>query len=84
MILASHDMFKHFGGNPTSVTMIASIHFNPLISNTLVDMYQNIKSETNIVVNELEYGRDGKPIPKVLENIMSLNVASEMSVKLIS
>lgn len=84
MILASHDMFKHFGGNPTSITMIASIYFNPIISNTLVDMYQSIKSETNIVVNELEYGRDGKPIPKVLENIMSLNVASEMSVKLIS
>ena len=27
--LGQHDMFKHLLGNPTSITMIAMIHFNP-------------------------------------------------------
>ena len=40
-MLALHDMFKnHMMGNPASVTMIASIHQNPFIKNTLVDMYR--------------------------------------------
>ena len=45
-------------------------------------MYNNIKSEKEIV-SDLVLGKDNKPIKKIVENIMSLNVASEMSVKLI-
>ena len=74
-------------GNPTSITMIAAIHCNPMIKknegNTLVDMYERIKSEKNIVIEELDYEVGGKVIPRVIENIMSLKVAAEMSVALL-
>lgn len=74
-------------GNPTSITMIAAIHCNPMIKknegNTLVDMYERIKSEKNIVIEELDYDVEGKAIPRVIENIMSLKVAAEMSVTLL-
>ena len=30
-VLAHHDMFKQFSGNPTSITMIAATFNNPLI-----------------------------------------------------
>ena len=82
-MLASHDMFRHMRGNPTSITMMASIHFNPLIQNSLVDMYQSIRSEQNILVEELDCNYGGKVIPRQVENIMSLNVAAEISVKLL-
>ena len=67
--------------------MIAAIHCNPMIKknegNTLVDMYERIKSEKNIVIEELDYDVEGKAIPRVIENIMSLKVAAEMSVTLL-
>jgi len=85
--LAQHDMFKQLLGNPLSITMIAAIHCNPMIKksegSTLVDMYERIKSEKNIVIEELDYDVEGKVIPRVIENIMSLKVAAEMSVKLL-
>lgn len=35
------------------------------------------------MVQEMNFSHDVKVIPRLVENIMSLNVASEMSVKLI-
>ena len=53
--------------------------------NTLVDMYDRIKSEQDIVVEEL--GDDGefdvKAIPRVYKNTMSLKISTEMSVNLL-
>ena len=52
-----------------------------MITDTLVGMYDRIKSETNIVFEELNYdNQDGKAVPRLVENIMSLKVAAEMSV----
>lgn len=46
-------------------------------------MYNNIKSEKNTIVADLDYNEDGKPIP-IVENIMSLRVATELSINLLS
>jgi len=51
--------------------------------NTIVDMYKRIKSEKDIVVDELIDEGDGRAIPKVYKNIMSLQISTEMSVKLL-
>ena len=52
--LACHDMFKQISGNPTSITMIAAMLQNPLIKkenkNSLIDMYDRIKSHKDIVI----------------------------------
>ena len=84
-----HDMFKSLLGNPTSVTMLAAIHLNPLIKkssdNGLIDMYERIKSEKNIVIEQLDHemSRSHMPVTRVMENIISIKVAAEMSVKLL-
>ena len=53
-MLESHDMFNHLLGNPTSITMIAAMLQNPLIKkenkNSLIDMYDRIKSHKDIVI----------------------------------
>ena len=52
-----HDMFKHMRGNPTSITLIAAIHANPLYKkakNELVDMYNRVKDEAGIFVEDLD------------------------------
>ena len=41
-LMQQHDMFKQMRGNPTSITLIAAIHANPMYKkakNELVDMY---------------------------------------------
>ena len=81
--LASHDMFKQLSGNPTSITMIAAIHANPMIKQRLLEMYKLIKSEKNIVVDELGDDGDEQAIPRVYKNTMSLKISTEMSVKLL-
>ena len=88
--LAAHDMFRQLSGNPTSITMIAAIIKNPMIKkaekNTLIDMYNRIKSEKDIVVEDLaEEGEDFnmKAIPRVYKNTMSLKISTEMGVKLL-
>ena len=84
-MLACHDMFKYLQGNPTSITMMASIHYNPLTTNlnTLAEMYKNIKTEKTLLVKELDCSYGGKFISKHHKNIISLNVAAEISVKLL-
>lgn len=88
--LAAHDMFRQLSGNPTSITMIAAIIKNPMIKkaekNTLIDMYNRIKSEKDIVVEDLaEEGEEFnmKAIPRVYKNTMSLKISTEMGVKLL-
>lgn len=81
--LASHDMFKQLSGNPTSITMVAAIHANPMIKQRLLEMYKLIKSEKNIVVDELGDDGDEQAIPRVYKNTMSLKISTEMSVKLL-
>ena len=67
---------------------MAAIHQNPMIKkseNMLVDIYTRIKSEKNIVIQDLDYDIIGnEAIPRVIENLMSLKTASEMSVKLLA
>ena len=83
-LLARHDIFENLLlGNPTSITIIASSIKDPMLSATLVDIYTNIKEQKNIVINKLDYGNGGQSVPIELKNIMSLNVAAEMSVKLL-
>ena len=76
-------MFKQLSGNPTSITMIAAIHANPMIKQRLLEMYKLIKSEKNIVVDELGDDGDEQAIPRVYKNTMSLKISTEMSVKLL-
>ena len=76
-------MFIQLSGNPTSITMIAAIHANPMIKQRLLEMYKLIKSEKNIVVDELGDEGDEKAIPRVYKNTMSLKISTEMSVKLL-
>ena len=82
--LAKHDMFRNlFLGNPTSITMMASAHQNPMISCTLVQMYDSLKQDSKIKFELVSYEYNGKPVPIEVENIMSINVSAEMSVKLL-
>lgn len=78
-------MFRQLSGNPTSITMIAALLKNPLIkrseNNPLVDMYKRIKSEKDIVVNELEE-KNGS-VATVYKNNMSLQISTEASVNLL-
>ena len=66
--------------------MLASILHNPNALNTLVELYDSIKHERGLVVGDyqLNFGKGGGHIKhRVVSNIMSLNVAAEMSVKLL-
>ena len=54
--LSAHDMFKQLSGNPTSITMIAAFHANPMIKQRLLEMYKMIKEEKAFVVDELDDG----------------------------
>lgn len=53
-VLAAHDMFRLMSGNPTAITMMAAINANDMIQrenqNSLIDTYNRIKSEEDIVV----------------------------------
>lgn len=85
-MLAAHEMFRHLLGNPTSITMLASILQNPQATNTLVELYSAVKEERGLVITEyqLNFGKGGGHIKeRVVSNIMSLNVAAEMSVRLL-
>ena len=64
--------------------MIASIHYNPLVTNqnTLAEMYVRIKSEKQLLVREHDCNYGGKLINKHY-NTISLNVAAQISVKLL-
>ena len=88
--MALHDMFKQLSGVPNSITLIAAIHKNVMLKknnkNTLVDMYHRIKSEKDFVVEELvdEFeAKDLKGIPTVYKSNMSLQISTEMSIKLL-
>ena len=73
-------MFRHLLGNPTSITMLASILQNPTQINSLVELYDNIKNERQLVINEFDLacGKSGGAVKsKCVDNIMSLNVAAE-------
>ena len=70
-------------GNPTSITMMASVYQNPMIKCSLVQMYESLKKEEKIKVELMDYDYDGRPIPFEVKNIMSINVSAEMSVKLL-
>jgi len=66
--------------------MLASILQNPTQINSLVELYDNIKNERQLVINEFDLacGKSGGAVKsKCVDNIMSLNVAAEMSVKLL-
>ena len=52
-------------------------------NNNLVDMYSRIKSEKDLVIEELHYDIKNNSIPLVIDNIMSLQAAAEMSLKLL-
>ena len=54
-MLAVHDMFRHFLGNPTSITMMASIYINPQMRYSLSQMYDLIKNEKKFFIEELDY-----------------------------
>ena len=41
-------------------------------NNNLVDMYSRIKSEKDLVIEELHYDIKNNSIPLVIDNIMSL------------
>ena len=88
--MALHDMFRQLSGVPNSITLIAAIHKNVMLKknnkNTLVDMYHRIKSEKDFVVEELvdEFeAKDLKGIPTVYKSNMSLQISTEMSIKLL-
>ena len=83
-LLAKHDMFRNLLlGNPTSITMMASAHQNPMIPCTLVQMYDSLKQDSKQKLKVVSYDNNGKPEPIVVENIMSIEVFTEMSVKLL-
>ena len=80
-----HDMFKNLLlGNPTSITMMASIYQNPLLECSLVQMYESLKKEEKLNIKVMDYDYTGKPNPPVvrdiLRNFMSINVSADMSV----
>lgn len=87
--LVLHDMFRQFCGNPTSIAMIAGIYANQMIKKTenqLIDMYKRIKSEQDIVIEQIgdEYNKKGgKQADKSIKHYISLNISSEMSIKLL-
>ena len=85
--LSHHDMFRQMSGNPTSITLIAAIHANPLYKkdhhNELVDMYNRVKSEEKIVVEEIGDQEKAGSQKSYIKNFMSLNISTEMSIKLL-
>ena len=86
-------MFKQISGNPTSITMIAAMQKNPLIKkenqNSLIDMYDRIKSHKDIVVRQIgeEDKQDSVGIKahgtRVYKNVMSLQISTQMNVKML-
>ena len=54
-----------------------------MIPISLADIYHRIRSQKSIVVEVLDYNQDGCVIPRKIENFMSLQVAAELSVKLL-
>jgi len=88
-VLAAHDMFRQISGNPTSITMMAAIKANDMIrrdhSNALIDIYNRIKSEKDIVVEQLgdDENFKSKTIQRKYRNDMSLKITTETSVELL-
>ena len=58
--------------------MMASIYQNPLISDTLVQIYERMKNETSLIFDETDFDEGKRSV--LVDNIMSLKVAAEMSV----
>ena len=46
-------------------------------------MYDSLKQDSKIKLELVSYEYNGKPVPIEVENIMSINVSAEMSVKLL-
>lgn len=83
-LLALHDLFSNLlMGNPTTITIIASCVADPMLQTNLVNIYTDLKQQRKVFINELDFESGGKSRPVEIENIMSLQVASEMSVKLL-
>jgi len=88
-VLAAHDMFLQISGNPTSITMMAAIKANDMIrrdhSNALIDIYMRIKSEKDIVVEQLgdDENFKSKTIQRKYRNDMSLKITTETSIELL-
>ena len=84
-----HEMFRLISGNPTAIMMVAAIHANPMMKrnqNKLVDLYERIKSEKALFIEEtdIEGFKKGKnQADRCIDNFMSLNTSTEMSVKLL-
>ena len=53
---------------------------NPLMSSSLVKMYESAKNETSIIINELDMNGEELVVQRAVQNIMSLRVAAEMSI----
>lgn len=86
--LAKHDMFRQICGNPFSIVLIAAIHSNDAIKkeeeNELVEVYNRIKSEKDIILEDAIGHQDGqKQVNKTYENRCSLRVSTEMSFNLL-
>ena len=80
---SKHDMIKQLSGNPYSIMLVAAIHLNPMISkndkNPLVEIYNRVKSEKQIVVEEIDgvHGFENeKSAPRVYENNCSLRAST--------
>ncbi len=56
-MLSEHDMFRQIQGNPTSITLMAAICANGMIvrknENPLIDIYNKIIEEKDIVVQQI-------------------------------
>lgn len=70
-------------GNPTSISIISSCIADPTIHIKLVTAYKSLKEQKNIVISKLDFENGGQSVSMQLENVMSLNAAAEMSVKLL-
>lgn len=63
-LLAHHDMFSNMLlGNPTSITMVAKIHQNPMNKRSLAQMYKSLKAEKKLKVEHTNFDYNGKPMP---------------------
>lgn len=60
-MLAAHEMFSLFLGNPQTITMIASIYHNPHMTkmNSLVDLYNSMKNEKSAQIEEYDFNHEG-------------------------
>ena len=63
-LLARHDMFNNLLlGNPTSITIIASSIADPMLKTNLVKIYESLKEQKIVVIDRLDYGHGGQPVP---------------------